>query len=231
MKLNRIIINVNIILASAALSASDSSVYVERIEFRGIKNIDKYEIIRNSKAKISDKGIVINTDLLKQVMNSSVMIENYDLDIKKNLLVVTVEEKYPLFMMLRVEKNISIPCLVDEKINVLDTGRFFRTDMPIIIADKDFFENESNAACIKGLFDNLAEIGRNKSDFIGELSEIEIYNGGDLRVKLKNRKTDFLIKNDMNGFRKIEKCAAYLDDINSYPERLDLKDKRILIRQ
>jgi len=230
-KLNRIILTLIIILASAALSASDSSVYVERIEFRGIKNIDKYEIIRNSKAKISDKGIVINTDLLKQVMNSSVMIENYDLDIKKNLLVVTVEEKYPLFMMLRVEKNISIPCLVDEKINVLDTGRFFRTDMPIIIADKDFFENESNAACIKGLFDNLAEIGRNKSDFIGELSEIEIYNGGDLRVKLKNRKTDFLIKNDMNGFRKIEKCAAYLDDINSYPERLDLKDKRILIRQ
>jgi len=230
-KLNRIILTLIIILASAALSASDSSLYVERIEFRGIKNIDKYEIIRNSKAKISDKGIVINTDLLKQVMNSSVMIENYDLDIKKNLLVVTVEEKYPLFMMLRVEKNISIPCLVDEKINVLDTGRFFRTDMPIIIADKDFFENESNAACIKGLFDNLAEIGRNKSDFIGELSEIEIYNGGDLRVKLKNRKTDFLIKNDMNGFRKIEKCAAYLDDINSYPERLDLKDKRILIRQ
>ena len=231
MKLNRIILTLIIILASAALSASDSSLYVERIEFRGIKNIDKYEIIRNSKAKISDKGIVINTDLLKQVMNSSVMIENYDLDIKKNLLVVTVEEKYPLFMMLRVEKNISIPCLVDEKINVLDTGRFFRTDMPIIIADKDFFENESNAACIKGLFDNLAEIGRNKSDFKGELSEIEIYNGGDLRVKLKNRKTDFLIKNDMNGFRKIEKCAAYLDDINSYPERLDLKDKRILIRQ
>ena len=211
--------------------ASDSSIYVERIEFRGIKNIDKYEIIRNSKAKVSDKGIMIDTGLLKQVMDSSVMIENYDLDIKKNLLVVTVEEKYPLFMMLKVEKNISIPCLVDEKRNVLDTGRFFRTDMPIIIVDKDFFENENNGAYIKSLFDNLVEIGRDKSDLKGELSEIEIFHDGKLRVKLKNRKTDFLIANDMNGFRKIEKCAAYLDDINSYPERLDLKDKRILIRE
>ncbi len=218
------------LLVSGALFASDSSVYVERIEFRGIKNLDRYEIIRNSKAKVSDKGIMINTGLLKQAMESSVIIEKYDLEIKKNLLIVSVEEKYPLFMILRVEKNISIPCLVDEKRNVIDTGRFFRTDMPIIIVEKDFFENGNNGAYIRGLFENLMEIGRTKGDLKGELSEIEIFQDGELRVKLKSRKTDFFMKNDLNCFVKLEKCAAYLDDMNSYPERLDLRDKRILIR-
>ena len=213
------------------LSASDSLVFFERIEFRGVKNLDKYEIIRNAKAKVSEKGIVIDVDYLKEVMDSSVMIENYDVDIENNLLIITVEEKYPLFMVLRVEKNISMPCLVDEKRNVIDSGRFFRIDMPIIIVEKEFFENEDNSSYIRGLFDSLVQIGKEKSDFAGEIAEIEIYPGRDLRVKLKSRKTDFIIKNDLNGFRKIEKSAAYLDAVNTYPERLDLKDKRVLIRQ
>jgi len=231
MNLKGIILTAIIMLAPAAAGASDPAIYVERIEFRGIRNIDRYEVIKNSKAKVSEKGILINTDLLKQAMNSSIMIDNFDLDVKKNVLIVTVNEKYPLFMILRVEKSLSIPCLVDEKRNVLDTGRFFRTDMPIIIVEKDFFENENNGIFMKALFDNLVQIGKDKSSFREELSEIEVYRDGELRVKLKSRGTDFFIKNDLNGFRKIEKCAAYLDEINTYPGRLDLRDKRILIRQ
>jgi len=229
--LKKIVLLVIFTFTAVILSASDSLVFFERIEFRGVKNLDKYEIIRNAKAKVSEKGIVIDVDYLKEVMDSSVMIENYDVDIENNLLIITVEEKYPLFMVLRVEKNISMPCLVDEKRNVIDSGRFFRIDMPIIIVEKEFFENEDNSSYIRGLFDSLVQIGKEKSDFAGEIAEIEIYPGRDLRVKLKSRKTDFIIKNDLNGFRKIEKSAAYLDAVNTYPERLDLKDKRVLIRQ
>jgi hypothetical protein len=227
----RIILLIFFLLTAAVVSGSESAIYVERIEFRGIKNIDKYEIIRNSKAKVSEKGIIIDIESLKEVLNSSIMIENYDVDIENNLLIITVDEKYPLFMVLRVEKNISVPCLVDEKRNVLDSGRFFRTDMPIIIVEKDFFENDENSQYMKGLFDNLLQLGREKNDFAGELAEIEIYPRRDLRVKMKNRKTDFIIKNDLNGFKKIEKSAAYLDAVNSYPEVIDLNDKRVLIRQ
>lgn len=218
-------------LTVPCLSWAGSQVYVERIEFRGVKNIDKYEIIRNAKAKASGKGITIDTGNLKDVMKGNLMIKNFDLDIENNLMIVTVEEKYPLFMVLRVEKNISVPCLVDENRNVIDSGRFFRTDMPIIIVEKDFFENENNSVYLDLLFSNLKQIGKEKAGFAAELSEIEIIPGGELRVKLKVRKTGFLIKNEMNGFKKIEKSAAYLDAVNSYPETIDLKDKRILVGQ
>jgi len=230
-KLKNFILAIFFILTAGILFGSDSLIYVERIEFRGIKNIDKYGIIRNSKAKVSEKGIVINVETLKDVMNSNIMIENYDVDVENNQLIISVDEKYPLFIVLRVEKNISVPCLVDENRNVLESGRFFRTDMPIIIVEKDFFDNEKNASYIKVLFENLSRIGKDMSDFKGELSEVEIYPALELRVKLKSRKTDFFIKNDLSGFKKIEKSAAYLDAVNSYPEFLDLKDKKVLIRQ
>jgi len=229
--LKRIILLLFFTLTAGAFAASDSSIYVERIEFRGVKNLDKYDIIRKAGAKVSEKGIVINVDNLKEVLNSSVMIKNYDLDFEKNLLIVTVDEKYPLFMTLRVEKNISVPCLVDENRNVLDSGRFFRTDMPIIIVERIFFENELNSSYMKGLFENLVLLVKEKSEFAAELAEIEIYPGKELRVKMKSRKTDFIIKNDLNGFKKIEKSAAYLDAVNSYPGTIDLRDRKILIGQ
>jgi len=229
--LKRVILLIFFTFSAASLTGSDSSIYVERIEFRGVKNVDKYDIIRNARAKVSEKGIIIDVEYLKEVMNGSVMIENYDVDIENNLMIITVEEKYPLFMVFRVEKNISVPCLVDEKINVLDSGRFFRTDMPIIITEKEFFESDGGSEYVKGLFENLLQLGRERTLFAGELAEIEIIHGRDLRVKLKSRKTDFIIKNDLNGFKKIEKSAAYLDAVNFYPESLNLKDKRVLIRQ
>ncbi len=231
MNLKRIIFPVIIAFAVAAPAASDSPVYIERIEFKGIKNVDKYEIVRNSRAKVSEKGIIIDINSLKEVMNGSVMINNYDVDVENNTLIITVTEKYPLFMVLKVEKNISIPCLVDENRNVLESGRFFKTDMPIIIAEKEFFDNEKNNFYFKSLFDSLSWLLREKGDFAGELSEIEIRENMDLRIKLKSRKTGFIVKNDLKGFIKIEKSAAYLDAVNTYPEMLDLRDKRVLIGQ
>ena len=215
----------------SVVSASDQSVYVERIEFRGIKNLDKYEVVRNSKAMVSDKGILINMESLKEVLDSNILIEKYDLSMEGRQLVITVNERYPIFMLLMVEKNISVPCISDEKGNVIDSGRFFGTDMPIIIVQKVFFDNEDQKILVRKLFENLLKIHSENSDFAGELEEVEIFSGGELRIKLKNRKTEFRIKNEMKGFKKIEKTAAYLDAAGTYPVTVDLRYKRTLIRQ
>ena len=220
-----------LIAAVSALSATDQAIYVERIEFRGIKNLDKFEVVRSSKAMVSEKGILVNVDSLKGVLDSNVMIKNYDVNIEGSQLVITVDEKYPLFMVLMVEKNLSVPCLSDEKGNVIDSGRFFGTDMPIIIVQKVFFDNEDNRVYVRGLFENLLRINTGSRDFANELEEVEVYSAGELRVKLKNRKTEFMVKNDIRGFKKIEKTAAYLDAAGTYPGTVDLRYKRTLIRQ
>lgn len=228
--MKKILVLIFIFIVSS-VSASDQAVFVERIEFRGIKNIDKYEVVRNSKAMVSEKGILVNIESLKSVLDSSIMIKNYDVSMEGRQLIVTVDEKYPLFMLLMVEKNISVPSLSDEKGNVIDSGRFFSTDMPIIIVQKVLFDNEDGKIHVRGIFENLLKIHTENRDFAGELEEVEIYSAKELRVKLKNRKTEFMIKNGINGFRRIEKTAAYLDAAGTYPGAVDLRYKRALIRQ
>ena len=140
------------------------------------------------------------------------------------------EKIYPLFMVFKVDKDISVPCLVDENVNVTDSGRFFKTDMPIIIIEKNFFEDTRNNEYTKILFNNLIWITKSGWIIAEELAEIKINRDMDLTVTLKNRRTDFIIKNSLSGFKKIEKSAAYFDAVNIYPEVINLNDKRALIR-
>ena len=140
------------------------------------------------------------------------------------------EKVYPIFMIFKVDKDVSVPYLVDENINVIDSGRFFKTDMPIIIIEKNFLEDARNSEYIKILFNNLIHIAKKREILSEELAEIKINRDMDLTVTLKNRRTDFIIKNSLSGFKKIEKSAAYLDAVNTYPEVINLNDKRVLVR-
>ena len=143
---------------------------------------------------------------------------------------LSVEKVYPVFMIFKVDKDISVPCLVDENRNVLHSGRFFKTDMPIIIMEKNFLEDASNSEFINILFSNLVHITKTSRNFAEELAEIKINRDMDLIVTLKNRRTNFIIKNSLSGFKKIEKSAAYFDAVNTYPEVINLNDRRALIR-
>ncbi len=230
MKLKTFIIILFVTAVSLA-SASDQAVYFERIEFRGIKNLDKYEVVRNSKAMVSDKGILINIDSMKEVLDRHVMVKKYDLNVDGRQLVITVDERYPLFMLLIVEKNLSVPCLSDEKGNLIDSGRFFCTDMPIIIIQKLFFDNVDKKVHVMELFENLIKTQSENRDFSAELEEIELITAEEIRVKLRNRKTEFMVKNNIRGFKRIEKTAAYLDAAGKYPGTVDLRYIRTLIRQ
>ncbi len=218
-------------LIAASQNGAGDQALVERIEFRGVKNIDRYDIIKNAGGRASGKGISVEIGNLKKVLDSNVMINNYDLNVKNGVLTVTVEEKYPLFMVLVADKSISTPCLVDENIDIVDTGRFFETDMPIITVDKGFYGEKKNSAVIRELLAALKEMRGAGNGLAGELFGIEMLPNGELGVKLKNRKTLFLVRNEPGSFKKIEKSAAYLDAVNKYPALLDLRKKRVLIRE
>jgi hypothetical protein len=228
--MKRTIILVLMIFFSVSAISSDSLIDVAGIEFRGIKNVDKLEIIKKANTRTSKNGILIDLKSLKNVMDSDVTIKDYDITVDKNILIVSVEEIYPLFMIFKVDKDVSVPCLVDENRNVLYTGSFFKTDMPILIIEKNFLEDSFNSEYIKRLFNNLIHIVKTKGVFSKELAEIKIKRDMDLIVLLKNRRTYFIIKNSLSGFKKIEKSAAHLDAVNIYPEVINLNDKRVLIR-
>ncbi|HOP63763.1 MAG TPA: hypothetical protein PK358_13635 [Spirochaetota bacterium] len=218
-----------VLVFSSVLYAGELEVF-ERIEFRGARNLDRYGIIRKSGARVNSKGVVIDTDSLKDLLESNIMVRSSTLSREGNKLIVEIDEKYPLYMTLMVDKQQSVPVLLDEKMNIIESGLFFKTDMPIIILSKDYAESAEGYKTVTGLFELLKGISSGKPEFTGEMDEITVVSPGELKVKLRKRKTLFVIKNELNGFVRLEKTAAYLDAAVHYPGYLDLRGNMALIR-
>lgn len=204
--------------------------FFEKIEFRGAKNLDRYNVIRMSRAKANNKGIIIDTDSLKDVLEKNIMVKNSSLSQERNSLIIEVEENYPLFTAMFVDKQQSIPVLLDEKMNIVESGLFFRTDMPIIITGREYADSSEGTKTLLSLFELLKNIRSQKGVFADELEEVRLDSPAELKVKLRKRKTLFVIKNELNGFVRLEKTAAYLDAAARYPEFLDLRGNMVLVR-
>ena len=204
--------------------------FFEKIEFRGVKNLDRFNVIRMSRAKSNSKGIIIDTDSLKDVLEKNIMVKNSTLSREGAALIVDIEEKYPLFTALLVDKQQSIPVLLDENMNIIESGLFFRTDMPIIILGREYADSDEGKNTLLSLFEVLKTLKNGKNVFVDELEEIKMDSPAELKVKLKKRKTLFVIKNELNGFVRLEKTAAYLDGAVRYPEFLDLRGNMVLVR-
>ena len=227
--MRRISALVLIFFLSSALYAEKIE-FFEKIEFRGVKNLDRFNVIRMSRAKSNSKGIIIDTDSLKDVLEKNIMVKNSTLSREGAALIVDIEEKYPLFTALLVDKQQSIPVLLDENMNIIESGLFFRTDMPIIILGREYADSDEGKNTLLSLFEVLKTLKNGKNVFVDELEEIKMDSPAELKVKLKKRKTLFVIKNELNGFVRLEKTAAYLDAAARYPEYLDLRGNMVLVR-
>jgi len=218
-----------LLFISIALYGEKIEVF-EKIEFRGAKNLDKVGVIKRSRVKVTNKGIIIDVDSLKDVLDKEVYLKSKSISREGNTLVIDVSETYPIFMAMVVDEKQSIPLLFDDKMNIIETGLFFKTDMPIIIMDRNFYEDSNGYRIVTELFELLKRIRQDNGAFLDEIEEITLHSSEDLAVKLKRRSTIFTIKNDLTGFFRLEKTAAYLDLLSRYPESLDLRGNMALVR-
>jgi hypothetical protein len=215
---------------AAASVYSEDVITVTRLEIRGLVNLDRLDIMKDVRTGVKDNNIVIDVSSLKRALEKNILVKDYRLTGEKDTLVITVAENYPVFNMVISDENQSIPYLVDGGLNILDSGRFFKTDMPIITAERVLFETGTGRKTAADIIKNLIKVKKQNPLFAGELAEVDIYSMESINIKLKSRRTVFLVKNSYSGFMKLEKAAAFLDKKKIYPHNIDLRDDMVLVR-
>lgn len=219
-----------VFLLFAVPAKTEVVVFPGKIEFRGTINLSGNEIALKAGIRRSGNGFVVDMDRLRSVLDSNVMVNSYTIESDSGNLVVDINEKYPLFMFLVVDKDLSVPVLADDNINVIVSGRFFNTDIPIIIVRRQVFEQGRDNSDFGGLLDSLKQLRATNRALCSEIQEIEITEENSLRVFLRSRRTLFIIYNNPGGFRRLDKTAGYLDSINRYPYSIDLRDDTVLVK-
>lgn len=209
---------------------SEDIITVARVEIRGLVNLDRFDIMKHVRTGVKDKQILIDVESLKGELGKNILIKDYRLSREQDTLIITVAEKYPVFNLVIFDENQSVPYLVDSELNILDSKRFFKTDMPIITAGRVLFETGSGRNITAGIISRLMSVKKEKPFLLGELAEISICSAERINVTLKNRRTQFVLENNYSGFLKLEKTAAFLDNRGNYPQSVDLRDNVILVR-
>jgi hypothetical protein len=193
---------------------------VSSIEFRGLKYLSRYEIINAASAKIEREGIVIDVDGLREYLKSSPYVKSFRVKEERGRIAVTVIENEPALVLALKKKGTVVSFELDERLRVLSSGGVRAFDRPVIIIAEDDTPGGEFSRRVKGLISLVRELKRRGLPVYREIDEIDLSAGPYAVVKLRGRKTRFVVEPDLEHLSALNYIAGYLDGRGRYPDEV-----------
>ncbi len=217
-----------LILANGSAPANEIR-NVKAIEFKGLKLMSKYEIIKGSRIKAVNEGIAIDMDSLEKTLSGNKFIKSYRVEENRGILIVSVVEKKPVLIMSVARSGGSVLYELDDDHAIISKNNVHTDRVPVLFVTTEDIAADAATGRIKDLFSVLAGVrGRNPVVY-RELTEI-YFAGNSIRVILRGRKTGFIMKPDDTGFLKLKYIVGYCDHEEQYPEEINLSDNEVVVR-
>jgi hypothetical protein len=202
---------------------------VSAIEFKGLKLMSKYEIIKGSRIEALADGIAVDMDSLRKSLSGNLFINSYRVEEINGRLIVSIIEKKPVLIMSVARGERSVLYELDAGHSVISKNNVHTDRVPVLNVTAGDIAADAATGRIKGLFSVLARVlGRNRIVY-RELSEIH-FDGNGIRVILRGRKTVFTMKPDETGFLRLKYIVGYCDHEEQYPEEINLSGNEVIVR-
>jgi len=227
-------LNMTAILAALAVSAGAVRAadirLVKAIEFRGLKLLSKYEVVRGARIKAVAGGIAIDVDSLEAVLENNAFLSSYSVNESGRSLIVTVEEKKPALVLAMVKGGRTHLLELDGGHAVISRNTAHTGRVPFIFAAADDAADRGPVpARVRRLLEVLDLVREQNAVIYRELSEIYC-NDNSIRVVLRGRKTGFIMRPDAADFMKLKYVAGYCDRAERYPEEIDITGSAVVVR-
>ncbi|OHD71013.1 MAG: hypothetical protein A2W19_08335 [Spirochaetes bacterium RBG_16_49_21] len=229
MRIMHIIVPLLFLFPASAPAWPDRILKVKAVEFRGLKLLSKYDIIRGVRLKSSGNGIIIDADSLNEALAGNYFIETYRIEERGPSLIITIAEKKP-HLIVAVEKGgTSLIYELDSGYRILSRNDVHAVKVPILhISERDARDDLQQSA-VRRLFAVLDRVKRNNAPIYRELSEIYL-DEEKIRILLRGRKTDFILRPDESDFIKLRCITGYCDRRRQYPDRIIIAGNAAIIR-
>jgi hypothetical protein len=214
---------------AAGPSAAEDIRRVKAMEFRGLKYLTKYDIIRGVRLKAVQQGIVVDMDSLKHALANNSFIQGYRMDEREGGLIITVSEKHPAYVVVMSKGEKSVIYELDSSRTIISMNDVHAADLPILYISGRDIGIEALQGGIKRLFTVLDRVRAAHAPVYRELSEV-YFDGARVRILLRGRRTEFLMMPDENDFIKLRYIAGYLDRARHYPDEIVISGTAAVIR-
>ena len=202
---------------------------VRAVEFRGLKLLSKYEIIRGVRMKAGREGIVIDMDSFRLALSKNHFIKAYEIGGNDSGLIISVTEKIPAYILAVVMGEKTNLYELDADYRVISKNDVHASNLPIVYITGQDVKIDAIQGTVKRLLALLGRVKKSDASIYREISEIYFYKDR-LKITLRGRRTDFILRPDENDFRKLRYITGYLDRSDTSPGEITISDRAAIIR-
>jgi len=202
---------------------------VKAVDFRGLKLLSKYDLVRDVSLKAVDDGIVIDIDSLGRALAGNRFLKAYRVTESGGRLIVSIVEKEPALVMAVAREKGTALYELDDSRAVISRNDVHTDRVPVLCLTGDDMTADTADGRVRGLLDLLGRVRKSHPALYGEISEVRL-DGKELLVTLRGRRTGFIMGPRERDFIKLRYIAGYCDRAGRYPEEINLTGDMVVVR-
>ncbi len=196
---------------------------VRGIEFKGLKYLSRYEVLRQVSYRVDGDFLLIDLGTLRDGLDKMSMVKTYAINGDGDRLVVVIEENVPTHVVVLEGDGVLVPVELDAAMRVLSTGTIHAVERPVIVASAGDMEGGGPSPRLLKTLRTLSEIEKSGIPVMRELEEVDIVEYPRSRVLLKGRRTVFTLEIDRGSIQALNALVGYLDAARRYPARSEVR--------
>lgn len=190
---------------------------IKAIEFKGLNNIGKNEILSRVDYRAGDDGILINFNSLDEVLKKLPLIRAYKISEEGDRLIVDISEHEISFLVAIKSRQRIIPLEIDGRARILSVNRVHVYDIPMLTIPASEMNGDRFSNRFRKIIGILNQASMENPSLFREIREIDLTDYPRVDIMLRGRRTRFTARMDKDSFYTMKYMLGYLDNAKYYP--------------
>ncbi|OHD65524.1 MAG: hypothetical protein A2176_14155 [Spirochaetes bacterium RBG_13_51_14] len=202
---------------------------VKSIQFRGLRLLTKYDVIRGVRLEAAADGIVIDVDSLERALSGNSLIKSFGIEESGGRLMVSVAERRPVLIAVVAGKDGSSLYELDEDHAIISKNDVHTDRVPVLYLVSLKLSADGATGRVRSLISLLERVKRKIAPLYREIAEIYL-DETSIRVVARGRRTSFVLRPRDTDFIKLRYIIGYCDRTGECPEEINLSDNPVIVR-
>jgi hypothetical protein len=190
---------------------------IKSLEFKGLNNISKNEILSKVDIRAADDGILIDYKSLNDALKNISLIRAYKISEDGDRLIVNIAEHEIAFLAAIKSKQRIIPVEIDGRGRILSVNRAHVYDKPMLIIPVSEMNGDRLSNRSKKIIGILNQAVTENPSLFREIIEIDLTDYPRVDIMLRGRRTRFTVHMNKDSFYTMKYMLGYLDNAKYYP--------------
>lgn len=218
-----------VVIIAVCMDLNAATAKYASIKIEGLVLLSKKFLLSSGAVVQTDKGYIVDKEMLSFVIKKEKMIKEYKLIDKNNTLWINVIEKRPVLRILAINSEVTRALEIDASLQITSLDAVYLLEAPTVMIHM----TDLSAGVFKGRSrEFLRKLIAQKEAYSvwNEISSIDIRGESDIIIMLRNRPTSVVCGEDSFSLKRIHALVGYMDKVNYYPEMIHIEGAVAVIK-